>query len=278
MDTLFLLPILAGLSIVILLARAFGPPVYKWFSLRVAAWRGYEPVVTEEQGTADASPAQNPSYMPSEGLYIDFINHIRSVGVVPWVFELLRLLLIITLLTLSIYAAAVAHIPIAHRHEGVVAVGIEGENEGWLSILKGKGRHGGKRRKHKNRKAELDFVKEEWLEFGNTVFYVSSLYHTISHDCVSLIDQLVSLRVGVQPRSLRSTAQSQGHLSSAKIYRHTLVHALAGGVVPVCVQRSLSLVHVSSSPGRHPPRPRLADLDENLPLDIGCARATHSTA
>jgi hypothetical protein len=164
---------MAAISLVILLIQAFGPRIYRFINKKLAARRGYDTVITEEDET-ETAPAPK-TYMPSEGLGKDLMKHIKLVGVVAWVFDLLRLLVIMTLFALSIYATVVAHAPVAHGHPGKQGAHGLGE-DGEMTASRGKGRHGnGNGKKHrKNRKANFDFVTQEWAEFGLTVFFVST--------------------------------------------------------------------------------------------------------
>ena len=175
MDCLFLVPIIAGISLLALLVQIFGPRIFKFVRHKWAARQGYEAVSYDEQDEVEAPPAPR-TYMPSEGLAKDFMKRIRTVGVIAWILDFLRLLSVITLLALSIYATVVAHAPAAHGHPGspAKAAALSSENDDILEVMKGKGHKNGKKHR-KNRKANFDFVTQEWIEFGMTIFYVSLL-------------------------------------------------------------------------------------------------------
>jgi hypothetical protein len=175
MDCLFLVPIIAGVSLLVLLIQIFGPKIYKFFKRNWATRQGYQAVSYDEQDETEAPPAPQ-TYMPSEGLAKDFMKRIRTVGVIAWILDLSRLLIIITLLALSIYATVVAHAPAAHGHPGNSgkATLFSDENAEFFETMKGKGRKNGKKHR-KNRKANFDFATQEWIEFGMTIFYVSVL-------------------------------------------------------------------------------------------------------
>lgn len=172
MDCLFLLPIFAGISLLILLGQRFGPPAYQFATQKISNLRGYEAVPVEDEEEPEAPPAPK-TYMPSEGLAKDFMKRVRDVGLVAWMFDLFRLLLVMTLLALSIYATVVAHAPAFHGHPNGNQEKGFGESEAdRFDILRKKG---GKKHR-KNRKANFDFVTQEWIEFGTTCFYVSPCY------------------------------------------------------------------------------------------------------
>jgi hypothetical protein len=175
MDCLFLVPIIAGISLLALCFQIFGPKIYRIVKQKWAARQGYEAVSHDEQDDFEAPPATQ-TYMPSEGLAKDFMKRIRAVGVIAWILDFLRLLSVITLLALSIYATVVAHAPAAHVHPGSPgkAVASPSENDDIFAVMKGKGHKNGKKHR-KNRKANFDFVTQEWIEFGMTIFYVSPL-------------------------------------------------------------------------------------------------------
>jgi len=173
MDCLFLVPIIAGISLLALCLQIFGPKIHKFVKQKWSARQGYEVVSSHEQDEPEAPPATR-TYMPSEGLAKDFMKRIRNVGVIAWILDFLRLLTVITLLALSIYATVVAHAPAAHIHPGSPgkAIASSNENDDISALMKGKGRKNGKKHR-KNRKANFDFVTQEWIEFGMTIFYVS---------------------------------------------------------------------------------------------------------
>lgn len=190
LDCLFILPLLAAASILIFTLQYLLPRLYRFISTKFSSRPKYEPIFED-----DTPPPAPATYMPSQGLFKDFKNHLDSVGVVAWVFEFLKLLTIATLFALSIYATVVAHAPYAHSHlgkskvvhglgngtelvDGVLgARGVEQE-DGWFEAMKGKGKHGmGKKHKHKKGgkdKVQFDYVTQEWAEFGAAVFYVST--------------------------------------------------------------------------------------------------------
>lgn len=169
MDCLFLLPIFAGVSLLVLLVQCFGPQTYRFVSQKISNMRGYEAVPVEDDEEPEAPPAPK-TYMPSEGLAKDFMKRVRDVGVVAWTFDLFRLLLVMTLLALSIYATVVAHAPALHGHPGETQN--KSSDESGTDIFEALRKKGGKKHR-KNRKAKFDFVTQEWIEFGTTVFYVS---------------------------------------------------------------------------------------------------------
>ena len=169
MDCLFLLPIFAGISLLILLVQRFGPQAYRYATQKISSLRGYEAVHIEDDEEPEA-PSAPKTYMPSEGLAKDVMKRVNEVGLVAWIFDLFRFLLVVTLLALSIYATVVAHAPALHGHpDGMPEKGLMQREDDVFESLRKKG---GKKHR-KNRKTKFDFVTQEWVEFGTTVFYVS---------------------------------------------------------------------------------------------------------
>ena len=186
--SLFLLPILAIASIVILLITLISPPIYRFIYRHVFRKR-YQPIRLEDDD-ADAdetapepdTPAEQPVFMPSRGFLSDFKAHVRSLqeyGSILFALEVLRVLALGALLGLSIYATIKAEPP-SPVEQIVLGYG-DGE---MLEITKkwGKKKHHKQKHKHKYQPDWNYYSHLEWEEFGVSGFYVS-VHHTGRETC-----------------------------------------------------------------------------------------------
>jgi hypothetical protein len=165
MDTLFLLPILIGASLLCIALTVAYRPVTHWFSRKFGRRRTHAPIF-EDEGDYDQT-APTPAYMPSKGLFNDFKAHVDDIGRYIFGFELARLVCLGALLGLSIYATIAAQAP-RLPNDRVNLLDLTGE-EGVLS--KKHRKHG--RKKHKQNPALDELSMQEWAEFSVAGFYVS---------------------------------------------------------------------------------------------------------
>lgn len=159
--TLFLLPICAALSLVILTLRLIIPRIIRFIRRRRSGQ--YQPLLVDED---EDVPQPSPTYQPSQGLMSDVVAHIRSLQALgKWLFglEVIRLLCIATLLGLSIYAVIQAESPELETKDGLLEI-----SKKWG------GKHGKKKHRHRHPKPVLDYYSHlEWAEFGVCTYYVS---------------------------------------------------------------------------------------------------------
>ena len=167
---LYLLPIVAASSIVILIATYLVPLAYRSCRKLFSRRADYQPILVDEDDVEEPSPP-SLGVLPSRGLISDFRKHVRSLqeyGSILFAMEVVRALCLCTLLGLSIYAAIKAEAP------GVVSA----TESGWdLKITK----HSAKKHKGKNHKGHKghhdkstldEYSSLEWGEFGVCAFYV----------------------------------------------------------------------------------------------------------
>jgi hypothetical protein len=169
--TLFLLPLIVSVSIVILALTFTVPPAFRLFRKLVRKFRSpksaqQQPLLVDEDededGLVEAPPVR---YMPSQGFQSDFRAHIRSLreyGTVLFWMELSRALCMAALLGLSIYAAVLAEPP-----DKISLFGMDGGME----ALK---YHQGAKKHNKNKSTAGNYSVLELGEFGACAFYVRS--------------------------------------------------------------------------------------------------------
>lgn len=165
MDTLFLLPILIGASLLYIALTVAYRPVTNWFSRHFGRKRSYAPIFEDDGDYAQSAPA--PAYMPSKGLFNDFKAHVDDIGRYIFGFELARLVCLGALLGLSIYATIAAQAP-RLPNDRVNLLDFTGEE----SVLSKKHRKHGKK-KHKQNVGLNDLSTQEWAEFSVAGFYVN---------------------------------------------------------------------------------------------------------
>lgn len=164
--TLFILPLLVIVSAVTLLLSYLVPKIRSCIAerRRQPIFLGDDEVVAE----VEAEIPQPQTYMPSQGYWSDFANHIkrlRTNGTAIVLLDVLRLLCLSALLALSIYATILAEAPDEGKHGG----NSHAHADGFLEALK-------KKKKKKKNKSVLDqYSTLEWGEFGASIFYVSTL-------------------------------------------------------------------------------------------------------
>lgn len=163
MDTLFLLPILIGASILCIALTLTYRPATRWFSRNFGRRKTHAPLFQDE--AEDEQPAPAPAYMPSKGLFNDFKAHVADIGGYIFGFELARLVCLAALLALSIYATTVAQAPRPPKDRLSPLLLTEDE-----SVLSKRHRKHGKK-KHKQNSNDLS--TQEWAEFSVAGFYVS---------------------------------------------------------------------------------------------------------
>ncbi|KAJ9125510.1 hypothetical protein QFC22_000471 [Naganishia vaughanmartiniae] len=185
LDTLFLLPVWAAASLVLIGLTLAYRPVSSWMKKTFGKRKTYAPFFEDEEDDGQAAPTA--TYMPSKGLFNDFKAHVDDIGRYIFGFELARLACLMALLGLSIYATIYAEAPTLPKNQ----VGPAGIDNGSLDILKKKhSKH--RKNKHRNNSTLNDLSTQEWAEFSVSVFYMYCAILSFSLLCLKTKSRLRS--------------------------------------------------------------------------------------
>lgn len=160
-DTLFLLPLLILLSLFLLAVHFVFPTVYKSLRNRLSRTKPYQPIFTDDEDF-EAAPVAPRAVFPSEGLFKDFTEHVKAIGVSDFLFEVIRVACLAALCGLSIYAAIISTNPDDDK----------ATLDAFEQTTSRHKKH--KHRKNKHRKAVIGghFSTLEWEELGLVIFYL----------------------------------------------------------------------------------------------------------
>jgi hypothetical protein len=180
LDTLFLLPVWAVASLILIGLTLAYRPVSSWIQKMFGRRKTYAPIFEDDEDDGQAAPTA--TYMPSKGLFNDFKSHVDDIGRYIFGFELARLACLMALLGLSIYATIFAEAPSLPKNR----IGSAKIDDGSLDIMKKKhAKH--RKNKHRNNSTLNDLSTQEWAEFSVSVFYVGVFLRSVGSQLTSLL-------------------------------------------------------------------------------------------